>query len=51
MAIRADEDILRLEIAVYDTGSVKTFDSLDYFRSIKPRAVTAKSTPSSELCS
>ncbi len=50
MAVRADENVLGLEIAVDNTGGVKTLNALDNLSGVEPRAITAEAAPARKLC-
>ena len=49
MAVCADEDVLRLEIAVDNTGSVEALDALNDLSGVEPRAITAETSPARKL--
>lgn len=49
MAVCADEDVLRLEIAVDNSGGVKTLDALDDLGGVEPRAIAAQAAPARKL--
>lgn len=49
VAVGPDEDVLRLEVAVDDAGSVKPLDAFHDLGSVEASAVSAESAPSSEL--
>lgn len=49
MAVGPDEDVLRLEVAVDDSGGVKALDAFHDLGGVEAGAVSAESAPSSEL--
>lgn len=51
MAIRSQQNVLRLEIAVYDSSSMQTFETFDDLSSVEAGTIFAQSAPSGQLCS
>lgn len=49
MPVGADEDVLRLEVAVDDAGGVQALDALDDLGGVEARAVAAQTAPAGEL--
>jgi hypothetical protein len=49
VTVEGDEDVLRLEVAVNNTGAVKTLDTFANLRHVEPRTIPPQSTPASEL--
>ena len=49
MAVRADEDVLGLQVAVDDAGGVETLDALDDLGGVEPCAVAPEAAPAREL--
>lgn len=47
--VGADEDVLRLEVAVDDAGCVQALDALDDLGGVEARAVAAQTAPAGEL--
>ena len=50
MPVGADQDVLRLQVAVDDARGVQALDALDDLRSVEAGAVAAQASPTSELC-
>ena len=49
MPVRADEDVLGLEIAVDHAGCVQALDALDDLGGVEPGAITAEAAPARKL--
>ena len=51
VSILCKQDVLRFEVSIDDTSSVKTFHTLHYFGSVETCSVASESSPFAELCS
>lgn len=49
MAIRADENVLRFEVAVNDARRMQALHAFDYFRSIETGTIAAQPSPTCKL--
>ena len=49
MPVRADEDVLGLQVAVDDAGGVEALDALDDLGRVEPRPVAPEAAPAREL--